>query len=65
MFFEESFWLLDIAVMEDIGSDHFPFLVALCHDPAAAGAHTEPRPEPGDAEDAREQIREGREEAGD
>lgn len=65
VFFEESFWLLDIAVMEDIGSDHFPFLVALCHDPAAAGAHTEPRPEPGDAEDAREQIREGREEAGD
>jgi endonuclease/exonuclease/phosphatase (EEP) superfamily protein YafD len=63
VFFEESFRLLDVAVMEDIGSDHFPFFVALCHDPAAAAIQEQPQPEPADREAADEAIEEGREEA--
>jgi endonuclease/exonuclease/phosphatase (EEP) superfamily protein YafD len=63
VFFEESFRLLEVSVMRYIGSDHFPFFVSLCHDPAAAGLQAEPEPEPSDLEDAEEAIEEGREEA--
>jgi hypothetical protein len=49
--------------MHDIGPDHFPFLVSLCHDPAAAGLQAEPESEPSDLEDAEEAVEEGREEA--
>lgn len=63
MFFEQSFRLQGITVMEDIGSDHFPFFVALCHDPAAPDVQEEPKPEPSDLEAADEAIEEGREEA--
>lgn len=63
VFFEESFRLLEIAVLGDIGSDHFPFFVALCHDPAAAQTQEQPQPEPSDLEAAEEVIEDGREEA--
>ena len=63
VFFEESFRLLEIAVMGDIESDHFPFFVALCHEPAAAAIQEPPQPEPSDLEAADEVIEEGREEA--
>lgn len=63
VFFEESFRLLKIAVMGDIGSDHFPFFVALCHDPAAAQIQEQPQPESSDMEAAEEVIEDGREEA--
>jgi hypothetical protein len=63
VFFEDSFRLLEVSVMHYIGSDHFPFFVSLCHDPAAAGLQAEPEPEPSDLEDAEEAIEEGREEA--
>ena len=49
--------------MGDIGSDHFPFFVALCHDPAAAQIQDQPQPEPSDLEAAEEVIEDGREEA--
>lgn len=64
VFFEESFTLLDIAVMRDIGSDHFPFFVALCHDAAAADIQAKPQPEPSDLEAAEEAIEEGRDASG-
>ena len=64
VFFEESFRLLEIAVMEDVGSDHYPFFIALCHDPAAAAHQDKPEPEPSDLEAAEETIEEGQEEAG-
>lgn len=62
VFFAPSFWLLEMAVQGDIGSDHFPFYVVLClkserRDQAAPGA------KPDQIEDAREMIQEGREEA--
>ncbi|MBA4143804.1 MAG: endonuclease/exonuclease/phosphatase family protein [Nitrosospira sp.] len=63
VFFEESFWLLEVAVMPDIGSDHFPFFVALCHDPAAARTQSEPQTDQSDVNNAREAIREGKKEA--
>lgn len=59
VFFEESFRLLEIAVMGDIGSDHFPFFVALCHAPAAADVQDRPQPEPSDLEAAEEMIEGG------
>jgi endonuclease/exonuclease/phosphatase (EEP) superfamily protein YafD len=46
VFFEKSFRLLDIAVMEDDGSDHYPLFVELCHAPASSDAQDEPQPEP-------------------
>ena len=63
VFFEESFRLLELAVVPDIGSDHFPIFVAVCHHPPSAGIQDQPEPEPSDLEAAREAIREGREEA--
>ncbi|MBY0226004.1 MAG: endonuclease/exonuclease/phosphatase family protein [Hyphomicrobium sp.] len=59
VFFAESFWLLDMAVLEDIGSDHFPFFVAVCHDKTAVGLQDEPRPESFDLKAADEIIEEG------
>lgn len=65
VFFEESLFLLDMAVLPDIGSDHFPFFLALCHDPSAAKAQAKPRPSsPKAEEEADEAIHEGRKEAG-
>jgi endonuclease/exonuclease/phosphatase (EEP) superfamily protein YafD len=63
VFFEEEFMLLDLKVLPDIGSDHFPIYVALCHRPDAAAVQAEPAPDPDDLEDAEEKIKEGREEA--
>ena len=62
-FFEESFRLMDVAVLGDIESDHFPFFVALCHDPAAPDIQEQPEPEPSELEAADEAIEDGREEA--
>ncbi|MEX2643081.1 MAG: endonuclease/exonuclease/phosphatase family protein, partial [Acetobacterales bacterium] len=64
VFFEESFRLLEVAVMDDIESDHFPFYVALCHDPAAPDVQDRPEAGPSDMEAAEETIEEGRKEAG-
>jgi endonuclease/exonuclease/phosphatase (EEP) superfamily protein YafD len=63
VFFEEEFVLLDLKVLPDIGSDHFPVYVSLCHRPGAAAVQAEPAPDPDDLRDARQSIRKGREEA--
>ena len=63
VFFEKTFRLIEIAVLGDIESDHFPFFVALCHDPAAQHIQQQPQPERSDVEAAEEVIEEGREEA--
>lgn len=49
--------------LPDIGSDHFPVLVELCHQPPAAAVQEAVEPEPDDAEDASDHIDEGREAA--
>jgi endonuclease/exonuclease/phosphatase (EEP) superfamily protein YafD len=60
VFFEESFGLLDLAVTDDIESDHFPFFVALCHAPAAADVQDQPQPDTADLKEADEAIEKGR-----
>jgi hypothetical protein len=65
VFFEESFILLELAVLDDIGSDHFPLFVALCHDSSAAVRQQKPEAERADREAADQAIEEGREAASD
>ena len=65
VFFEASFGLLGIAVMEDVGSDHYPLLVELCHAPNASDVQDQPQPSPSDLKAADEKVQEGREEARD
>lgn len=67
VFFDKSFRLLNIAVKENIGSDHFPLFVALCHDPATAHVHEQEQapPDASDVEEAEEVIEEGRKKAED
>ena len=65
VFFEESFTLLELAVLDDIESDHFPLFVVLCHDPSAAARQQKPEAESADHEAADEAIEEGREAATD
>ncbi|MFZ1414698.1 MAG: hypothetical protein WAS73_08995 [Defluviicoccus sp.] len=59
--FEESFILLELAVLGDIKSDHFLLFVALCHDPSAVARQQKPEVEAADREAADEAIKEGRE----
>ena len=60
VFFEPPFRLVRFAVESHIGSDHFPFFVALCHLPGSTPPGPRLDPEPSDLERAREAIREGR-----
>jgi endonuclease/exonuclease/phosphatase (EEP) superfamily protein YafD len=63
VFFHKTFRLLEVAVMPDIGSDHFPFFVSLCHSPAAAENQEQPQAEPPDLEAADDAVEKGREKA--
>ena len=63
VFFERSFQLLELEVLEHIGSDHFPLFIALCYRPDSAAATQPPPPEGSAVEKANEAIQEGREEA--
>ena len=62
-FFDQSFLPLDLRVLGDIGSDHFPLYMALCHKPVAAIRQDAPRADAQDKVDAREAIEEGRQTA--
>ena len=62
-FFDQSFLLLDLRVLGDIGSDHFPLFIALCHKPGAGLRQDAPHAEPEDKADTREAIEEGRQTA--
>lgn len=63
VFFDKSFRLLEVRVLPHIGSDHYPFFVALCFDPSAEQIQTGPGPEPSDIDAAEEAIREGKQES--
>ena len=63
LFASEEWTLGDFRRLDDIGSDHFPILVELCHQPEAAASQEGERPEPEDLEEAREHIEEGQEAA--
>lgn len=64
VFFDPAFRLLDMRRLGYIGSDHFPFYIALCHQPETAGRQNQPRAGPDEKRRAQEQIREGRKDAG-
>ncbi|MFD1378545.1 endonuclease/exonuclease/phosphatase family protein [Fodinicurvata halophila] len=61
VFFSPDFTLLRMSRLEPVGSDHFPILVELCHQPANEGQSNSPDAEPEDQKEARETIEEGRE----
>jgi endonuclease/exonuclease/phosphatase (EEP) superfamily protein YafD len=63
VFFENSFTLMDMRRLGYIGSDHFPLYVELCQRPDAAPRQPQPQPATEDLRRAREQIRQGREDA--
>lgn len=57
VFVSNNFRLLALRRLPSVGSDHFPILVALSHEPDAAMTQPEPQPRQGDHEEADEQIR--------
>ena len=64
VFSVNSFTLVDLRRLGHIGSDHFPFFIALCHRPEAAERQPDPAADAEDERRAAETIREGRKEAG-
>lgn len=63
LFASEEWTLGEFRRLEDIGSDHYPILVELCHEPAAAAVQQADQPDEGDFEEAEEHIEEGRDAA--
>lgn len=60
VFFEQSFALMLLEVMPDIGSDHYPLRIDLCHGAIAKPFQEEPVADPDALRRAREAIEEGR-----
>ena len=58
--FEPQLKLLELKVLDDVGSDHFPLLAALCYRPKPHDAIAVPAPSSADKKAAREAIFEGR-----
>jgi len=65
LFASDEWTLVEFRRLSDIGSDHFPILVELCHQPHAAVVQEPDQPESGDREEAEEHIEEGRDAAAD
>ncbi|HUF80706.1 MAG TPA: endonuclease/exonuclease/phosphatase family protein [Burkholderiales bacterium] len=57
VFVSNDFRLAELRLLPYVGSDHFPIFVALNFEPAAANDQPEPQPQPGDHEEADEQLR--------
>ena len=62
-FFDQSFLLNELEVLSEIGSDHFPLFISLCHKPVAGAAQDQPRPDSEDRKDADDAVKQGRERA--
>lgn len=63
LFASEEWTLGEIRRLPDVGSDHFPMLVELCHRPEAAVVQDGETRQPGDAAEAEEHIGDGKEAA--
>ena len=61
IFHSNEFKLINIELMEHVGSDHFPVLADLSYEPEARREQPEPDQEPGEEEEADEKIRRARE----
>jgi endonuclease/exonuclease/phosphatase (EEP) superfamily protein YafD len=57
LFHDARFTVVEIRRLGFFGSDHFPVLVVLALQPEMAAGVEQPRPEPGDHEEARRRIR--------
>ncbi len=63
-FFDKAFLLLDLQVLDDIGSDHFPLYLTLCHRPEAGARQDAPAPpQPEDRKEASEVIQKGKDDS--
>lgn len=56
----KHFLLVDLRLLPDIGSDHFPLYVVIDYDADAAASNEEPQPDTGDAQEAEEAINKGK-----
>jgi endonuclease/exonuclease/phosphatase (EEP) superfamily protein YafD len=56
LFHSEEFRLVNMTVLDDVGSDHFPLLVVLSYEPARKKEQEVPQMQPDDRELAREKI---------
>ncbi|TGE01992.1 endonuclease [Methylobacterium nonmethylotrophicum] len=63
VFFTEHFLLSRLERLPDIGSDHFPILIALCRDERAEGVQEPPAADAEDHREGAEAVAEAREEA--
>jgi endonuclease/exonuclease/phosphatase (EEP) superfamily protein YafD len=60
LFASKEWTLGEFRRLKDIGSDHYPILVELCHRPQAAAIQKEPSTKPSDLQKAEEHIEDGR-----
>ncbi len=59
VFASQHFLLVELRVLPDIGSDHFPLFVVFDYDPRASVANEEPQPDASDEQEADEAIDKG------
>lgn len=63
IFHTDEFKLVSLSILGDSGSDHFPLLVQLCHEPAAEAQQDSPPAQNGDHEKMQETVENGKDEA--
>ena len=56
VFHTHDFRLIELRLLEAVGSDHFPVLIELSHEPMAQHEQPEPEPAAGDEAEAREKV---------
>ena len=59
LFHTDDFTLVSLRRLQKMGSDHFPILISLCHEPRAENIQEEPSPDPEEKEWADKKIEEG------
>jgi endonuclease/exonuclease/phosphatase (EEP) superfamily protein YafD len=60
VFASRHFLLVELRRLPNIGSDHFPILMVLDHDPGASVTNEEPQQDAGDEQEVDEAIEEGK-----
>ncbi len=64
LFVSNDFQLVDLRVLKDVGSDHFPVTATLCYNCLTEGNNKPPKPDEDDLAEAEKTIEEGLEENG-
>lgn len=60
LFHSKDFRIVELRILPDIGSDHFPLLVELSHEPQAEATQEAPHLDAGDREDASKAVNKAR-----